>query len=145
MPGPDDEMNEALIAKVSNEIIALHAEFERWLRGEGSDDFSRIESSLADDFTFISPNGDSVARNELLEGLRGTRGHRRIRIRIENPVLHWIGDGAVLATYEEWHEHADYETARRSTVLLEVSEAAPGGLVWRHVHETWMVAPPSRR
>lgn len=131
-----------LAEKVTAEIIALHREFERWFRGE-SDDPTRMEASIPADFTFISPGSEIVPADTLVAGLLASHGSRQIRIRIENPVIRWSDDSAVLATYEEWHDHADYRTARQSTALFTLDVNAPGGLRWRHVHETWMQPPPN--
>ncbi|MGB0513945.1 MAG: hypothetical protein ACPGJE_03790 [Wenzhouxiangellaceae bacterium] len=45
----------------------------------------------------------------------------------------------VIARYQEW-QRRDGETARGrlSTVVFSFDEAAPNGLIWRHVHETWL-------
>lgn len=126
---------------VADEIVALHREFEAWFRGDLMD-LGRVEAALAEDFTFISPGGGVVARAELMEGLRKGRGTRPIRIRIENPTLRFAGSGIVAATYEEWHEHADYTTGRQSSALFSVDADTPGGLRWRLVHETWITPPP---
>ncbi len=134
----------ALSARVTAEIEALHVEFERWMRG-ASNSLGRIEATLLEDFTFISPQGDVVDGGELRENLRGAHGTRQIRIRIENAVVRWSGPAGVVATYEEWHDHDDYTTARQATVLFTQDETAPGGLRWRHVHETWKIPPPHRR
>ncbi len=128
--------------RIAAEIAALHVEFERWLRGE-SDSFARIEASLASDFTIVPPGGGVVSLAPLLEGLRREHGERRIRIRIENVILRWHAGDAALATYEEWHDHEDYTTARAATVLFSVDRQAPGGLLWRHVHETFQIPPPT--
>lgn len=130
------------IDAVSAEIRRLHSAFEGWFRGSEAVDFDGIERSLADDFTFVPPNGEPVERARLLEGLRRSFGENPIGIRIERPVVHWEQNDAILATYEEWHEHPDHETARRSTVLFTRDAAAPGGLLWRHVQETWIQPPP---
>lgn len=133
----DPQLTEQVVA----EIVALHREFESWFRGE-SDDSSRIQASIPPDFTFLSPGAEIVPADTLVAGLLDGHGSRQIRIRIENPVIRWSDGSAVLATYEEWHDHADYTTARQSTVLFTIDAAAPGGLRWRHVHETWIKAPP---
>ena len=130
-----------LESMVAAEIVALHQAFEDWFRGE-LDDLRRVELALSDDFTFISPRGDIVARNNLIRGLTESRGSRAIRIRIAEPVVKWRAAHAVLATYEEWHDHASYTTIRVSTVLLSRSGTAHGGILWRHVHETWRTPPP---
>lgn len=127
---------------VTDEIEALHRVFEAWFSGE-LDDLHRVRLSLSNDFTFISPRGDTVGYEQLMEGLEQARGSRDIRIRIERPHVRWKAAHAVLATYEEWHDHADYSTGRQTTVLLSVEESTPGGLLWRHVHETWITPPPT--
>lgn len=133
--------NQSLTRRVTVEIETLHVEFERWFGGL-SDDFERIQSSMADAFTFVAPGGDILERPELLAGLRASHDSRQIRIRIENVIVRWSSDSEVLATYEEWQDHPGYTAARQSTVLFTEDEAAPGGLLWRHVHETWKVPPP---
>ena len=133
----------SLTRRVTAEVEALHVEFERWFGGQ-SDDFERIETSMADDFTFVSPSGDIIERRELLAGLRASHDSRQVPIRIENVAVRWSSDSEVLATYEEWQDHSGHTSARQSTVLFTEDETAPGGLLWRHVHETWKVPPPTR-
>ncbi len=135
-------IDSALADQVAAEIVALHREFELWFRGE-SDDPSRMEASIPADLMFISPGSELVPADKLVAGLLASRGSRQIRIRIENPVTRWSDGSAVLATYEEWHDHADYTTGRQTTVLFTLEAAAPGGLRWRHVHETWIQPPPT--
>ena len=130
-----------LTARVAAEIEALHLQFERWFAGS-IDDFERIRSSMADDFTFISPDGDIVEPAALLAGLLASHGSMHIRIRIKKVIVRWSDESSILATYEEWQDHPEYTAARQSTVLFTEDESAPGGLLWRHVHETWKVPPP---
>lgn len=126
---------------VTREIATLHEAFEAWFRGD-LNTLDPVEQVLSDDFLLISPRGDAVPYPELIEGLQRARGTRDMRIRIENPTVRWRAGHAVLATYEEWHDHADYTTGRQSTVLFCIEESTPGGLLWRHVHETWITPPP---
>ena len=126
---------------VTAEIERLHACFERWYHGEEFD-LAEFEDALADDFSFFAPNGASVARTDVVEGVRNAFGSRDIWIRIERPEVLWERGDDLLAAYEEWHDHDDYSTARRSTVLLTRDDGTPGGLLWRHVHETWIQPPP---
>jgi hypothetical protein len=126
---------------VAEEIEALHVQFEQWFAGS-TDDFERIRSSMADDFTFISPGADVVESAALLAGLLASHGSIDIRIRIKNVTVRWSDESSILATYEEWQDHPGYTAARQSTVLFTEDESAPGGLLWRHVHETWKVPPP---
>lgn len=132
-------------AEVRAEIEALHVEFASRLTGR-VDDMARIEASLAPEFSFVSPQGDVVERESLIEGLleaHGARPDLKIEIKAVQ-VLHDGGDGLV-AAYEEWHTHPTYETARQSTVVFVRDDDAPGGLAWLHVHECWKLPPPHRR
>lgn len=128
--------------QVVAEIVTLHREFESWFRGDSAS-LDRVEQALADDFQLISPRGDVVARNTILDDLSAARGSRQVAIRIEEPQLLWADGNTVVAAYEEWHDHADYSTVRQSTALFAINDAAPGGLLWRLVHETFRIPPPS--
>jgi hypothetical protein len=141
MPSGAHGADRNLTRRVAAEIEALHVEFERWFAGS-IDDFDRIRSSTAADFTLVTPGGDIIENAELLAGLLDSHGSRQIRIRIENVVVRWNSESGILATYEEWQDHAHYTAARQSTVLFSSDQAAPSGLLWRHVHETWKVPPP---
>jgi hypothetical protein len=129
------------LGTVTTEIERLHTCFERWYHGDEFD-FAEFEDAMADDFTFFAPNGSSVPRSDVVDGVRNAFGSRHIRIRIEQTAVLWERGDDVLVAYEEWHDHDDYSTARRSTVLLTRNEATPGGFLWRHVHETWIQPPP---
>lgn len=131
-----------LDAAVAHEVVALHVEFEQWFRGD-LDNLARVEAVLADDFTFVSPRGGLIDRVAVLGGLRSGRASRELKIRVENPVVRWQAGDVVVATYEEWHEHPDYSTTRLSTAVFSRDDAAPNGLIWRHVHETWITPPPN--
>ena len=126
---------------VATEIRELHTEFADWLSGRSAT-LARVEAALSEHFTMVSPSGDIVSRGEVMSGLLAARGSRPIEIRIDNPTVHWHLTDAVLATYEEWQDHGGSTTARRSTALFTHDEDAPNGLLWQHVHETWMLPPP---
>ncbi len=53
--------------------------------------------------------------------------------------LREAGEELVAATYEEWQSGEEKKDDRISTVVFcRVPEAAPNGLRWLHVHETWV-------
>jgi hypothetical protein len=52
-------------------------------------------------------------------------------------VLHQLGE-LILATYEEWQKIEGKVTTRISSVLFQNSNITPNGLLWFHVHETWI-------
>ncbi len=126
------------------EIVQLHQFFEDWYHGriENSDAaFSRMAGVMAKPFTIIFPSGGLRQRGDILrlvrEGYGRWRGSNN-RIWIENVTLRWQEDDICLLTYEEWQEAEGKRTARLSTVLFQAQPGPPNGLVWRHVHETWL-------
>lgn len=131
----------ALSEAITREIVELHALFEEWFRGKGPENLQRLERVLSPNFTMTPPNGTVVDRGQLLADLAGSRGSRRITITIEQPRLLWSSGDAALASYVEEHRHTDYTTQRRSTALFTLSDGAPNGVAWQHLHETWIQAP----
>jgi hypothetical protein len=94
---------------------------------------------MDESFTMVGPEGVLTELPPLTARLRSAY-HKQTGIRIwtqNHRLLHHNGDLA-LCTYEEWQESADATTARLSSVLFRQQTAAPQGLVWLHVHETWM-------
>lgn len=133
-------------AKIESEIIALHTFFEDWFNARvpnTDESFARIEDALSSDFGIVSPEGRLVEREALLKGLRDSYGTRQgLRIWIENIQIR-MGQGELwLATYEEWQGAGNESKGRISTVVFIEDPAAPGGLRWKHVHETF---PPDVR
>lgn len=128
-------------AKVESEVIALHQFFEDWFNAripDGDESFSRLEQSLAPDFAIVSPDGRLMERESLVKGLRGAYGTRHgLRIWIENTQIRMGQGGLWLATYEEWQGVGNESKGRISTVLFVEDASAPGGLRWKHVHETY--------
>jgi hypothetical protein len=54
--------------------------------------------------------------------------------------------GLVLATYEEWQRQADGSgSGRLSSVVFRQQPGTPNGLLWLHVHETWLPQAVQRR
>ena len=59
---------------------------------------------------------------------------------IERAQLRFDSADLLVATYEEWHQTGDRTTARISTGVFRHEAGAPNGLLWLHVHETWLPA-----
>jgi hypothetical protein len=125
------------------EVGALHAFFETWLRErEPVMDFSEVESALGQNFRLISPDGKIDERSTVVAWIRDARGSRGadFSIVVSDPFPIWMGDDAVLLEYTE-HQHRDGQrTRRRSTALFLTNPSAPRGVEWRHLQETWMEA-----
>lgn len=128
--------------EVSREIIELHDFFEDWFIGESIDQaFERVEGALGPGFVLVSPSGDRDERQPLLENIRLGHGGRRetFRIWIEDIQLRHSVNDIHVATYQEIQQERDeHPTVRLSTVVFRESPDAPNGLIWLHVHETWL-------
>ncbi|MFQ5937836.1 MAG: hypothetical protein ACE5LB_15645 [Acidiferrobacterales bacterium] len=134
---------------VSGEIVALHQFFQHWFGGrcEESDAYFELHlrGRFAEDFRIVLPEGRLWQGDVLFADMRHAHGtNPRLRIQIRNVETHVISKNSrlILATYEEWQKNAmnskPPNNARLSTVLLRHDDAAPNGLLWLHVHETWL-------
>lgn len=125
------------------EIVELHDFFAQWFGGRlpATDAaFARFADTMTPEFTIIAPTGTLLGRAELLPRLRAAHGSSPgCQIWIERPALRATHGDVIVATYEEWQRHAGRAaTARLSTVVFRAQPATPNGLVWLHVHETWL-------
>jgi hypothetical protein len=122
------------------EVVALHAFFETWLQeSELVMDFSEVEAAIGKDFRIISPDGTIEEREAIVSSIRNARGSRgpTFTIAVLDPRAIWASEGAVLLEYTERQYRDGRTTRRRSTALFLASPAAPRGVVWRHLQETW--------
>jgi hypothetical protein len=126
------------------EVIELHQFFEGWNLGKlarTEERFRRFSEATASDFEIISPGGTSLSRAEILDRVR--EGHRSrhgtdFRIWIENFQSRALGDGLMLVTYEEWQSQGGKDVGRVSTAVFRRESGTPNGVIWLHVHETWL-------
>ncbi len=130
------------------DVIELHQFFEDWFSGKlepSEKNFERFTATVAESFEIISPDGTRMVRDEILERVKNAHGankDRGFRVWIKNYRGRPIQEGIHLATYEEWQEQDGKERGRLSTALFRTNPDAPNGVVWLHVHETWL---PSER
>jgi hypothetical protein len=123
------------------EVLALHAFFVVWFRpGPAAADFGPCEAALALDFRMVSPDGMVSDRAAVLQRLRQARGSQPpdFAIAIAGIEPLWQQGDAVLLAYVEEQYRSGSTTRRRSTALFTAEPAAPRGVVWRHLQETWM-------
>ncbi|WP_051328803.1 DUF4440 domain-containing protein [Geminicoccus roseus] len=122
-----------------NEVADLHVLFTRWL-GPGEGDLARAAAALAPEFRMVLPDGALVERAAVLAFLEAMRGRRgpAFRIEIAEAEAREAGQGHVLVTYVERQEDDGKATARRSSALFRFEPSAPCGVVWLHLHETWL-------
>lgn len=135
---------ETMEERCEREIVELHAFFEEWFNATAdAGRFSRFEQVISPDFAMVAPNGRTVERRVLVEGLRGARGKwagdgPAGRVRVDNVRLRRIADGLAVLTYEERQEFAGESNARVSTVVMRELPGTPNGVEWVHLHETWL-------
>lgn len=135
-------MTASLAERALAEASDFHDFLQDWLTGEWPrDGFARMSDAMDEGLEVISPLGTTTARAPLLEefeGLHGQLSGKPFRIWVENARCRAvIGDVAVVI-YEEWHELDGETSARLTTALYQDAPAAPGGVRWLHVHETWL-------
>ena len=127
------------------EIESMHEFLAGWLGGtlpRAAATFARFANVLAPEFVIVSPTGEATEGIVLMAGLEpahGAHAGKSFAIRVENVRLRGTMGEHALFTYEEWQEiDGAIVNARLSSVLFERDEAAPNGIVWRHLHETWL-------
>jgi len=92
---------------------------------------------LDESFVMITPEGRSVPCETVRSVIEAAYGRGPMTIEIRNAAVH---PTAAFGTYEEWHTDGGVETGRVSTAVMGSDLAAPNGLRWLHLQETWLPA-----
>jgi hypothetical protein len=128
----------------TREVIELHLFFEGWLGGSlpaTEEVFARFVDATAPDFILIGPEGTIATAEQTAAWIRAAHGTRQgFRLWTDEHLLRAAGDDWALMTYREWQTREGATTVRLSTALFCVDPAAPRGLRWQHVHETWLAS-----
>jgi len=125
-----------------HEIRALHSFFVDWYTDDGAlgdTDFDRFEDALASSFETVTPEGDVLTRDGIVDyvyGKHGTHADGGFDIEIRNVEAVDVRAGRILMRYEEWQTVDDETNGRVSTALFGPSESAPEGVEWLHLQET---------
>jgi len=125
------------------EVEDLHRFFVQWFTA-GDDqeiDFAACERAFAADFVLVNPDGSRHDRKAVIERLAHARGRtaRPFEITILELRTVWLRNDAILVEYIEQQLRDGRTTHRRSAALLSPDQAAPRGMVWRFLQETWMM------
>lgn len=126
---------------VAREVRELHRFFQNWYRGELEDEaFQRFSGVIGEGFTINLPDASVLPRETIVEAVRSQKGSDTdAELWIENVRLVHSEATFLVATYEEWQgREGRAPRGRLSTVVFTRDDDAPNGLVWRHVHETWL-------
>lgn len=138
-PVNEDDMERDCVEEVTD----LHRFFQEWFRGELEQDdaaFARVERALAPEFRMVDPRATVVSRRDCLARIRAAHATRgpTSRITIENASASPLADGLWLVRYEEWIKNDDKRTGIRSTAVFRADPAAPRGVAWVNLHETFI-------
>lgn len=131
---------------VYTEVVAMHAFFQQWLRGEVANDDDVFAQGFArrfdPGFVRIGPVGDIMPLAQLTKSVRERHGSNpEFRLEIRAVVLRRTFDDLYVATFEEWQRnatHAQPNNGRLATALLQTDRVAPKGLAWLHIHTCWL-------
>ena len=132
--------------RCEREVRGFHAFLREWLVGavpRKAEVFARFSGVLDDGLEVIGPRGTTTGRAALVDEFEGLHGQLAaaadaFEIWIENYRCRWAAGDHALVTYEEWHRRQGATSARLSTALFRRDAAAPCGVAWLHVHETWL-------
>jgi len=124
-------------AAAAREIEELHAVFVELFCGR-SRDFSRCAAAFSPHFEMVTPDGKNHDRTGVLLALERARALSDFSIEISHIRSLWEDQTSVLIQYVEQQYRDGKTSRRRSTALFEAEVKAPCGVVWRHLHETWM-------
>lgn len=129
-----------IITAVRGEILDAHVAIERLFTGEAAPaDLDGLLARFSDDFHLISPAGamlDKADVRALFSRLYAARPG--FSIVIDDVRIYPFSADSILATYRE--AQADAAGTRTTRVSTAVLTKAGAGLVWRHLHETWVPA-----
>lgn len=126
-----------LAAAAAREIAELHGVFVELFCGR-SHDFGRCAAAFSARFEMVTPDGKNHDRAGVLLALERAKAPADFRIEISNIRSIWEDQKSVLIQYVEQQYRDGKTSRRRSTALFEAEAKAPSGVVWRHLHETWM-------
>ena len=127
--------------QAATEITRLHDFFQAWYRGELEPSaFASFEQALDESFQIITPDGNLLPRERILQAVRqqaGSDASALLEIRHVEPVA--MEQHIAVFRYQEWQSSGgDKPRGRLSTVVFRRDAAASNGLSWLQVHETWL-------
>ncbi|MDJ0496420.1 MAG: DUF4440 domain-containing protein [Acidimicrobiia bacterium] len=119
-----------------DEVARLHRFFQDWFRGDlDRADFAICEEALAPGFAMVTPGGDHIDRDAILEAIRRHRAREAKSFTIETVGRGYQHvNGVHLVTYEE------RQAGARSSIRLSTAALTRNGpkYLWHLVHETWV-------
>lgn len=120
------------------EVVRLHRFFQDWFRGDLEEaEFGLCEAALAPGFTIVTPGGELIGREQILEAIRRHRGGEQPGFTIEA-----VGRSCQQVAGVHVSSYEERQTGTRSTVRLSTAVLSEenGRYLWHNVHETWITA-----
>lgn len=130
-----------LVLRAQTEVETRHAFFVDWFTGRaGPAQMDHCATAFAPQMRMIRPDGTILHKADVVELIRRARncmtGPFDIEIRIR--AAETLSPDLALLVYDEYQQLDGLSNLRRSTALMQADSAAPHGVLWRHVQETWL-------
>ena len=121
-----------------DEVVRQHLVIEQWLSGADRAGFDSFVAALADEFEIVTPDGETVAKSELVEGFAGAFGAAPgVKIEVKSARVLAATDDLVVVHYEEWQSHCAQPNQRVSTAVF-APRLGSARWAWIALHETWL-------
>ncbi|MBB4933318.1 hypothetical protein F4561_004138 [Lipingzhangella halophila] len=135
-------MSETDETACASEVERLHQILQGWLSGTApntASEFAVFADSHTREFTLITAEGVELTRDQVMGGLREAHGSAAgLRIQTAGTRLVAAAGPVLVVTFTELHSGSDGARSRRCTAVFERDPAAPHGLRWRHLQETFL-------
>ena len=124
-----------------DDVLSTHALIREWLSGEATAPAhcADLLARFSPAFTMVAPGGKQLDHAGLTKFFRAAGGSRPgLQMRLSDLVLIQDCAAGASVSYRECQSLPGGEnTERLSTVVYDKTPA--GALLWRHLHETWVV------
>lgn len=124
-----------------DDVLSTHVLIRTWLSGEAAAPAHCAEllARFSPAFTMVAPGGKQLDHAGLTAFFRAAGGSRPgLQMRLSDLVLIQDSAAGASVSYRECQSLPGGEnTERLSTVVYDKTPA--GALLWRHLHETWVV------
>ena len=124
-----------------DDVLSTHALIRDWLSGEAAtpEYCAQLLAHFSPAFTMVAPGGKQLDHAGLTAFFRAAGGSRPgLQMRLSDLVLIQESAAGATVSYRECQSLPGGEnTERLSTVVYDKTPA--GALLWRHLHETWVV------
>lgn len=131
-----------LADRAIREIHDRHADFQALGRGGRRTADFPFAATMAPEMTVVTTEGETLTRAALLAHFERMAAGvcADFTVAASDAAAVFETGEACVVVYVETQVKAGRRTRRRSSALFVPDAAAPNGVVWRHLQETWMQA-----